>query len=169
MDWDYLEEKIIKMFWNLKVGGWVLCISASFRCCVHPKAGQNTFFEPTSTFFVHFKPFSVISHLKSRNYVWKKSIFFSFLTTHKSWLTCKRWLTPWGSTLNLSFWGSFLSILTSFWVHPAPKKWSKYTTFEPSYISMFDLKNWPIVLKRFWCSNSARQITQPVLTPALLA
>ena len=33
--------------------------------CAHRKAGRPTFFQPFSAFFVHFKPFSVISRLKS--------------------------------------------------------------------------------------------------------
>ena len=37
----------------------------AFGCCAHPKAGGTTFFQPFSTFFVHLKPFSVISRLKS--------------------------------------------------------------------------------------------------------
>ena len=37
----------------------------AFGCCAHPKAGGNTFFQPFSSFFVHFLPFSVISSLKS--------------------------------------------------------------------------------------------------------
>ena len=50
----------------------------AFECCVHPKAGQNTFFSPFQPLFVHFSPFSVISHLKSTNNVWKwtKNMFF---------------------------------------------------------------------------------------------
>ena len=31
-----------------------------FGCCAHPKVGQNLFFSRFSTFFVHFKAFSVI-------------------------------------------------------------------------------------------------------------
>ena len=37
----------------------------AFECCAHPKAGRNIFFSHFSTLFVHFKPFSVISRLKS--------------------------------------------------------------------------------------------------------
>ena len=33
----------------------------AFGCCAHPKACRTTFFQPFSTFFVHFKPFSVTS------------------------------------------------------------------------------------------------------------
>ena len=33
----------------------------AFRCCAHLKAGRTDFFQPLSTFFVCFKPFSVIS------------------------------------------------------------------------------------------------------------
>ena len=38
----------------------------AFVCCVHPKAGQTTFFQPYSTFFDNFKPFSVISRLNQQ-------------------------------------------------------------------------------------------------------
>ena len=34
-----------------------------FGCCAHPKAGRNTFFQPFSTFFVNFKPFSYMHNL----------------------------------------------------------------------------------------------------------
>ena len=50
----------------------VCCVfRPAFRCLQHLKAGWNTFFQPFSTFFVHFKPFSVISRLKSKKNVWK--------------------------------------------------------------------------------------------------
>ena len=51
----------------------------AFRCLQHLKAGWNIFFSSFSTFFVHFKAFSVISRLKSTKNVWKwtkKTWFF---------------------------------------------------------------------------------------------
>ena len=108
----------------------------AFGCCEQPKAGRNTFFEPFSTFFVHFKPFSVISHLKSRKNIWKwtKNSIFPFLFTLQSWSTCKRWSTQWGGTMNASFLVDFCwkqlkkIILISFRVSAEPQSWSKYTT-----------------------------------------
>ena len=41
-------------------------------CCAHPKTDQTTFLQPISTFFVHLKPFSVVSRLKSTKKVWKR-------------------------------------------------------------------------------------------------
>ena len=42
--------------------GLTCCVfQLAFGCCAHPKAGRTTFFQQFSTFFVHFKPFSVIS------------------------------------------------------------------------------------------------------------
>ena len=56
----------------MKVALWICCVfQPAFWCCAHSKAGQNTFFQPFSTFFVHFKPFSVISRLKSTKNIWK--------------------------------------------------------------------------------------------------
>ena len=43
----------------------------AFGCCAHLKAGRNIFFSRFSTFFVHFRAFSVISRLKSTKNVWK--------------------------------------------------------------------------------------------------
>ena len=43
----------------------------AFGCWAYPKAGWNIFFMPFSTFFVNFKPFSVISRLKS-TYFWTR-------------------------------------------------------------------------------------------------
>ena len=38
---------------------------SAFWCCAHPKGGRTTLFQLFSAFFVHFKPYSVISRLKS--------------------------------------------------------------------------------------------------------
>ena len=50
--------------------------SGVFGCCVFqvlaaPESWSNYFFQPFSTFFVDFKPFSVISRLKSTKNIWK--------------------------------------------------------------------------------------------------
>ena len=60
----------------------------AFWCCAHPKAGQNTFFQPFSTFFVYLKPFSVISRLKSRKTVWKWTWSYIYLCNCQ---TCDVW------------------------------------------------------------------------------
>ena len=66
---------------------------SSFGCCVHPKAGWTTFVQLFSTFFVPFKPFSVISRLKSTKKVWKWTKKW-FLSTPPSWSTCKSCESP---------------------------------------------------------------------------
>ena len=38
----------------------------AFGCCAHLEAGQNTFLEPFSTFFVHFKPKNQLKKTHSR-------------------------------------------------------------------------------------------------------
>ena len=86
----------------------------------HPKTGWNTFFEPFSNFFVHFKPFSPISHLKSRKIVWKwtKNSVFYIWSTLQSWLTYKHWSTPWGGTsicLFISSFEPFWTFFNKFW------------------------------------------------------
>ena len=43
----------------------LLCISASFSGAARTQSCAIYFFQPFSTFFVHFKPFSVISCLKT--------------------------------------------------------------------------------------------------------
>ena len=57
-----------------------MCILTCFWVLRAPKSWSNYFFQPFSTFFVHFNPFSVISHLKSTKNVWKrtKKTFFFF-------------------------------------------------------------------------------------------
>ena len=63
----------------------MLCISTSFWVLRALKSWSNYFFQPFSTFFVHFKPLSVISHLKStkmnkKGWKWlKKRSLTSFL------------------------------------------------------------------------------------------
>ena len=47
----------------------------AFGCLQHPKAGRNIFFSRFSTFFVHFRAFSVISRLKSTKNEQKKCKF----------------------------------------------------------------------------------------------
>ena len=73
----------------------------AFGCCAHPEAGQNTFFEPFSTFFVHFKPF----------FEQKKTVFY-FVNSSK--LVDKCWSTPWGGTSHLSFLGDFQMFFLDF-------------------------------------------------------
>ena len=66
LTWMYLElswRRSITFTW---LWYYHCCVfRTAFGCCVHPKAGWNIFFNRFSTFFVHFKPFSVISHPKS--------------------------------------------------------------------------------------------------------
>ena len=72
--WKFFENSDS---WNLRsscshlVLFLVLCISTAFGCWAYPKAGRNIFFMCFSTFFVNFKPFSVISRLKS-TYFWTR-------------------------------------------------------------------------------------------------
>ena len=66
---------------------WLLFVCvfcAVFRCGKHMKTGWTTFFQSFSTFFVQFKPFSVISERKSTKNVWFKSsqsirVFWPFM------------------------------------------------------------------------------------------
>ena len=51
----------------------MLCILTSFWVLCTPKSWSNYFFQPFSTFCVHFKPFSVISGLKSTKTIWKRT------------------------------------------------------------------------------------------------
>ena len=51
-----------------------------------PKSCLNYFFSTVFNLFFHFKPFSVISRLKSTKKVWKRNVF---LSTPQSWATCK--------------------------------------------------------------------------------
>ena len=53
----------------------VLCILTSFWVLHAPKSWLKIFFSHFSTYFVHFKAFSVISRLKSTNNVWKWTRF----------------------------------------------------------------------------------------------
>ena len=127
------------------------------------KAGWTTFFQPFSTFFVCFKPFSVISRLKSTKNVWKRTKK-QFLSMPQSWLTCKSWLTPWGLRgylqilvlvdillflSNFNWFWSFSLIFnkkrwkqlkkgnsSSFCLRAAPKSWSKYTTREVANLTL---------------------------------
>ena len=55
--------------WQLKV---IYCVfRPAFGCCIHPKAGWNTFFS-------HFEPFLFISNLFQQFHAWKKrkKLFF---------------------------------------------------------------------------------------------
>ena len=62
----------------------------TFGCCAHLKAGWNIFGR-FLTFFVNFKPFSVISLLKSYKSVWKltKKCDFFYLPALQRWLLKK--------------------------------------------------------------------------------
>ena len=78
-----------------------LCILTSFWVLHAPESWSKHFFQPFSTFFLLFKPFSVISRLKSLKNVRLKI---------KGWKRLKK------------------SVSTNFRVRAAPKNWSKYTT-----------------------------------------
>ena len=109
----------------------------AFGCWAHPKADWNTFFQPFSTFFVHFKPFSVILRLKSTKNIWKwtkKHVFFKFCLLLKACRQSKAGRLLEGVPRNCLFSEqkrlkmAEKSSSTIFWVHAAPKSWSKYTT-----------------------------------------
>ena len=74
----------------------MLCILTSFRVLRAPKSWLKHFFQPFSTFFVHFKLFSVISRLKSIKNVWKwtkNMFFFHFCLLFKAgWHAKTGWL-----------------------------------------------------------------------------
>ena len=72
-DWLFLT-KSTHTHWSGYKG--LLCILTSFGCCMQPKAGQTTFFQPFSTFLFILTFFSVIRplirHLQwSPNNGWK--------------------------------------------------------------------------------------------------
>ena len=81
----------------------------AFGCCMHPKAGRNTFFN-------RFQPFLFISKKFHWFHAWnqqktsenEKINFFPFLPTPQSWSTCKSWSTPWGGTSKSSSFGWFV-------------------------------------------------------------
>ena len=58
----------------------VLCISTSLQVLAAPESWSNNFFQSFSTFFFLFKPFSVISGLKSTKNIWKltKKVIFVY-------------------------------------------------------------------------------------------
>ena len=93
----------------------VLCILTRFQVLAAPESWSNYFFQPFSTFFVDFKPFSV---LKSTKNVWKwtkKCFFFHILPAPHSWSTCKSWSTPWGGTSKSSFFSfTFFNVFCQF-------------------------------------------------------
>ena len=65
----------------LSVCLYLLCILTSLRVLCAPKSWLKHFFELFSTFLVHLKPFSVISHLKRRKFFengWKKGFWPAF-------------------------------------------------------------------------------------------
>ena len=69
----YLSNGIFSFFSLAYLVDLGCCVfQPAFGCFAHPKAGQTTFFQPFTT-FVHFKPFSVISRLKSTKNVWKRT------------------------------------------------------------------------------------------------
>ena len=70
---------------------YLLCISTSFWVLYALKSWSKHFFSCCSTFFVHFKAFSVISRLKSTKNVWKwtKKMWFCLLLKagwHAKWI-----------------------------------------------------------------------------------
>ena len=92
------EWRCTKQVFEMKIFIWVqniiqinmCCVFwPAFGCCAHPKAGWITFFLLFSTFFVHRKPFSVISCMKStkmsENEQKKTSTSFRVMHAPKSW------------------------------------------------------------------------------------
>ena len=72
-----------------------LCISTSFQVLHAPKNWLKHFFQPFSTSFVHFKPFSVISHLKLAKTILKWTIVstsFRVPPAPKSWSKYKTYV-----------------------------------------------------------------------------
>ena len=127
----------------------MLCISTRFWVLHAPKSWSNYFFQPFSTFFAHFKPFSVISRLKSTKNIWKRTKNV-FLSTPQNWSTCKSWLTPWGGTSKLSFFGWFFysSLATAYELHI--KRYSKKHAFISAVKSLTKFWNEHIRLKNGW-------------------
>ena len=95
---------------------WCCVFWPAFGCCAHPKTGWINFFQPFSTFFVHFKTFSVISRLKS---LIKKFMNYQIKVSKKR--------------KNTFIFTSFLVISSVKSLKKVkmkvPESWSKYTTF----------------------------------------
>ena len=101
----------------------LLCISTSFQVLRAPESWLKHFFQLFTTFFVHFKPFSVISRLKSRRKVLKKRLNLV------EWNQCEiNKAKDYSFTLLAKLKTAEKSILTSFQVCSAPESWWKYTT-----------------------------------------
>ena len=110
---------------------YICCIfQPAFRCCMDPKAGQNTFVGCFQPFLLTLNVFGDFSPEIKKKLL--KTVFEATLQS------CKRWLTPRGCT---SVENGQKNILTSFWVGAAPECWSKYTTYitdgnnEPCYVT----------------------------------
>ena len=103
LDW----RKTILADWQL------LCILTSFWVLRAPKSWSNYFFQLFSTFFVHFKPFSVISRLKSTKNIWKRTKK-GFCLLLKAGRHAKAGCLPEGVHQNCLFWIDFLLFLNVF-------------------------------------------------------
>ena len=75
----------------------------TFGCCAHPKAGRSSFFQPFSTFFVHFKPFSATKNIKMSKYTTVKLL---------NRISKLLWQRTWSFTAAMKS-ATFLSLLKS--------------------------------------------------------
>ena len=82
-DWSDKKWKVYLIHFISPLSKWkciccwigVCCVFwPGFGFCAHPKAGWNTVFQPFSTFFLRFKPFSMNFCLKSRKKHLKKRL-----------------------------------------------------------------------------------------------
>ena len=93
-------------------------IRPAFRCCAHLKAGRNLFFQPFSSFFVQFLPFSVISRMKStktvRKWTKKSSVFSKYSLLRKAGRHAKAGRLPEGVPRICLFSVDFLPFQTFF-------------------------------------------------------
>ena len=79
-DWSHFEVKWCGTKMERKDLFWFFlfqfCVfQPAFRCCMHPKAGRNTFFGPFLTFFLNFNVFQWIFTWKQEETfknIWKK-------------------------------------------------------------------------------------------------
>ena len=124
-------------------GSNICCVfGPAFWRCPDPKAGWNTFFSSFQPFFL-FEHFSVNFCLKSRKKIWKhlEKMCFKLLCkagqhANPGWLPKEVHIFSWLQTE--IHWKMFKrrkkvettekNSYTSFWVHAAPERWSKYTT-----------------------------------------
>ena len=86
----------------------MLCILTSFWVLHALKRWLKLFFQPFSTFFVHFKPFSVISGLKWLKSIWKWTIKNVFCLLLKADRHAKAGQLPEGVPRNCLFSVDFL-------------------------------------------------------------